>query len=170
MKNQDFLYRLTKIQREWLKKRLDKSDFGERMRLHYYLGVVLEDENEIQECFHIIQAEMLEATIKSLSYNENARIVTDRHTVNLPLRVNWGGGWSDTPPYCNENGGTVLNVAILLNGKKPVEVTLERIDELKIVFDREDWQEIFFVMLSADTLEMNRTVYLHWKKFRRQLH
>lgn len=129
---------LTKIQREWLKKRLDKSDFGERMRLHYYLGVVLEDENEIQECFHIIQAEMLEATIKSLSYNENARIVTDRHTVNLPLRVNWGGGWSDTPPYCNENGGTVLNVAILLNGKKPVEVTLERIDELKIVFDSRD--------------------------------
>ena len=129
---------LTKIQKEWLKKRLDKSDFGERMRLHYYLGVVLEDENEIQECFHIIQAEMLEATIKSLSYNENARIVTDRHTVNLPLRVNWGGGWSDTPPYCNENGGTVLNVAILLNGKKPVEVTLERIDELKIVFDSRD--------------------------------
>ena len=129
---------LTKIQREWLKKRLDKSDFGERMRLHYYLGVVLEDENEIQECFHIIQAEMLEATIKSLSYNENARIVTDRHTVNLPLRINWGGGWSDTPPYCNENGGTVLNVAILLNGKKPVEVTLERIDELKIVFDSRD--------------------------------
>ena len=129
---------LTKIQKEWLKKRLDKSDFGERMRLHYYLGVVLEDENEIQECFHIIQAEMLEATVKSLSYNENARIVTDRHTVNLPLRVNWGGGWSDTPPYCNENGGTVLNVAILLNGKKPVEVTLERIDELKIVFDSRD--------------------------------
>ena len=129
---------LTKIQREWLKKRLDKSDFGERMRLHYYLGVVLEDENEIQECFHIIQAEMLEATVKSLNYNENARIVTDRHTVNLPLRVNWGGGWSDTPPYCNENGGTVLNVAILLNGKKPVEVTLERIDELKIVFDSRD--------------------------------
>ncbi len=55
---------LTKIQKEWLKKRLDKSDFGERMRLHYYLGVVLEDENEIQECFHIIQAEMLEATVK----------------------------------------------------------------------------------------------------------
>ena len=129
---------LTKIQKEWMKKRLDRSDFGERMRLHYYLGVILEDENEIQECFHIIQAEMLEATVKSLSYNENARIVMDRHTVKLPLRVNWGGGWSDTPPYCNENGGTVLNVAILLNGKKPVEVTLERINELKIVFDSRD--------------------------------
>ena len=143
---------LTKIQREWLKKRLDKSDFGERMRLHYYLGVVLEDENEIQECFHIIQAEMLEATVKSLSYNENARIVTDRHTVNLPLRVNWGGGWSDTPPYCNENGGTVLNVAILLNGKKPVEVTLERIDELKIVFD----SRICMYMVSSIRLNLFR--------------
>ena len=129
---------LTKIQKEWLKNRIGKADFSERMRLHYYLGIVLEDENEIQECFHTIQAEMLEATVKSLNYNENARIVTDRHTVNLPLRVNWGGGWSDTPPYCNENGGTVLNVAILLNGKKPVEVTLERIDELKIVFDSRD--------------------------------
>ena len=97
------------------------------MRLHYYLGVILEDENEVQECFRIIQSEVLEATIKSLAYNEQARIVTDHHTVRLPLRVNWGGGWSDTPPYCNEKGGTVLNAAILLNGEKPVEVTLERI-------------------------------------------
>lgn len=43
----------------------------------------------MQECFRIIQSEVLEATIKSLAYNEQARIVTDRHTVRLPLRVNW---------------------------------------------------------------------------------
>ena len=129
------LQSLTKIQKEWLKKRLRKADFGEKMRLHYYLGVILEDENEVQECFRIIQSEVLEATIKSLAYNEQARIVTDHHTVRLPLRVNWGGGWSDTPPYCNEKGGTVLNAAILLNGEKPVEVTLERIPEQKVVFD-----------------------------------
>ena len=49
------------------------------MRLHYYLGVILEDENEVQECFRIIQSEVLEATIKSLAYNEQARIVTDHH-------------------------------------------------------------------------------------------
>ena len=28
--------------------------------------------------------------------------------VQLPVRVNWGGGWTDTPPYCNEKGGIVL--------------------------------------------------------------
>lgn len=129
---------LTKIQKEWVRKRLKKADFSEKMRLHYYLGMVLDDENEIQKCFQTIQSEVLESTIKNLVYNEKAGIVSERHTVKLPLRVNWGGGWSDTPPYCNENGGTVLNVAILLNGEKPVEVTLERIDDLKVIFDSRD--------------------------------
>ncbi|MEI3418826.1 MAG: L-fucokinase [Blautia sp.] len=132
------MHTLTKIQKEWLENRLAEADFAEKIRLHYYLGTVLNDEGEIQQCFQTIQSAILEATIRNLSYNEKAHIVTDRHTVKLPLRVNWGGGWSDTPPYCNENGGTVLNVAILLNGEKPVEVTLERIDELKIVFDSRD--------------------------------
>ncbi len=129
---------LTKIQHEWLNKRLEKADFTEKLRLHYYLGIVLEDENEVQKCFETIQEEVLTATIEDLNYNEKAHIVTDRHTVKLPLRVNWGGGWSDTPPYCNENGGTVLNMAILLNGERPVEVTLERIPEHKIVFESRD--------------------------------
>lgn len=129
---------LTRIQKEWLKKRLSTSDFSDRMRLHYYLGNVLGSEEEIQNCFQTIQSTILEATIQSLQYNPNAKMVSDRHTVRLPLRVNWGGGWSDTPPYCNENGGTVLNVAVLLNGEKPVEVTLEKIPEHKIIFDSRD--------------------------------
>ena len=40
--------------------------------------------------------------------------------IALPLRVNFGGGWSDTPPYCNENGGTVLNAAVTLNGARVI--------------------------------------------------
>ena len=52
--------------------------------------------------------------------------------------MNWGGGWSDTPPYCNENGGTVLNAAISLNGDLPVKVTLRKLKEEKIVFDSRD--------------------------------
>ena len=132
------LPQLTKIQLEWLDKRLKASDFSDRMRLHYYLGNVLGSEAEVQKCFRTIQSVILEATLQSLEYNENAKIVSDRHSVKLPLRVNWGGGWSDTPPYCNENGGTVLNVAIRLNGENPVEVTLEKIPEHKIVFDSRD--------------------------------
>ena len=130
---------LTKIQREWLDKRLTRADAGEAMRLHYYLGRILngaEGEKHIAEAFRQIQ----KAVISQIHLEENTtcRIVKDSHTVRLPLRVNWGGGWSDTPPYCLENGGTVLNAAILLNGQMPVEVTLERLPEKKIVFDSRD--------------------------------
>lgn len=129
---------LTDIQQKWLQNRLNHANFSEKIRLHYYLGKILEDEEETQNCFRTIQSAILDAAMESLKYNENARIVSDRHTVKLPLRVNFGGGWSDTPPYCNEHGGTVLNTAILLDGKKPVEVTFERIPDYKVVFDSRD--------------------------------
>lgn len=137
-REQKKLLSLTNIQKEWLAKRVENADFSEKMRLYYYIGMALEDENLVQECFQTIRSAILESTIKNLRYNEAAKIMMDKHSVRLPLRVNWGGGWSDTPPYCNENGGTVLNAAILLNEEKPVEVTLERIDELKVVFDSRD--------------------------------
>lgn len=40
--------------------------------------------------------------------------------VELPVRIDFGGGWSDTPPHSLERGGTVLNAAVLLGGKRPV--------------------------------------------------
>lgn len=129
---------LSKIQKQWLQKHLSQADYSEKMRLYYYLGTVLDDDALISSCFQTISDTILEETMQKLKYNEDARIVSDRQVVQLPLRVNWGGGWSDTPPYCNECGGTVLNAAILLNGEKPVEVTLERIPELKVVFDSRD--------------------------------
>ncbi len=132
---------LTKIQKKWLEKHLAKASFSEAMRLHYYIGTAIggaQGEYHISECFKVIQKEILKQSLSVLEYNENCTIVRDKHTVRLPLRVNFGGGWSDTPPYCNENGGTVLNAAILLDGQMPVEVTLERIDEHKIIFDSAD--------------------------------
>lgn len=80
---------------------------------------------------------ILQDELRQYELHHRARIAI-KPGIRLPLRVNWGGGWSDTPPYCNEKGGTVLNAAILLNGEKPVEVTLERIPEQKVVFDSRD--------------------------------
>ena len=59
-------------------------------------------------------------------------------TVYLPLRVNFGGGWSDTPPYCNEHGGTVLNAAVLLNDEYPVEVCVRQLKEPKVILESAD--------------------------------
>lgn len=129
---------LTKIQQQWLERQLEKADFSLTMRLHYYLGVALENEDYLAGCFKTIQNGILNAALADLSYNENAKIVKDSHCVKLPLRVNWGGGWSDTPPYCLENGGNVINAAILLDGECPVEVRMEKIPERKVVFDSRD--------------------------------
>ncbi len=39
-----------------------------------------------------------------------------------PVRLDLAGGWTDTPPYCLESGGAVLNVAVLLNGQPPIQI------------------------------------------------
>jgi len=39
-----------------------------------------------------------------------------------PVRLDLAGGWSDTPPYCLLNGGSVVNVAVELNGQPPIQV------------------------------------------------
>ena len=132
---------LTKIQQEWLEKRLQQADFSEAIRLHYYIGTALggaEGAKHLREFFKVIQRTVTENSLENLRYNDTCKIVKEKHVVKLPLRVNWGGGWSDTPPYCIENGGTVLNAAILLDGQLPVEVTLEKIPENKIIFDSRD--------------------------------
>jgi galactokinase/mevalonate kinase-like predicted kinase len=39
-----------------------------------------------------------------------------------PVRLDLAGGWSDTPPYCLQCGGAVLNMAVDLNGQPPIQV------------------------------------------------
>jgi galactokinase/mevalonate kinase-like predicted kinase len=39
-----------------------------------------------------------------------------------PLRMDLAGGWTDTPPYCLQFGGAVVNAAVDLNGQPPIQV------------------------------------------------
>ena len=48
-------------------------------------------------------------------------------TVERPLRIDLAGGWSDTPPICNEMGGCVLNAAVTIAKGNPVKVRVKRI-------------------------------------------
>jgi galactokinase/mevalonate kinase-like predicted kinase len=38
------------------------------------------------------------------------------------VRLDIAGGWTDTPPFCIEYGGCVVNVAVDLNGQPPIQV------------------------------------------------
>ncbi len=46
-----------------------------------------------------------------------------------PVRLDLAGGWTDTPPYCLEHGGTVINAAVLLNGQPPIQVFVRPLAE-----------------------------------------
>jgi len=68
-----------------------------------------------------------------------------------PARLDLTGGWTDTPPFSLENGGTVLNVAVELNGQPPIQayarVVPERVVRLRSIdvgsqLVIRDWQEL----------------------------
>jgi fucokinase len=50
-------------------------------------------------------------------------------TATAPVRIDLAGGWSDTPPICHEQGGIVINMAVLLEGRAPIRASVRRIDE-----------------------------------------
>jgi fucokinase len=53
----------------------------------------------------------------------------ERVHVSAPPRIDLGGGWSDTPPFCFDWGGTVLNCALEIDGAYPIETEIRRIDD-----------------------------------------
>ena len=50
-----------------------------------------------------------------------------------PVRIDIAGGWTDTPPYCLMEGGSVINFAIELNGQPPLQAYIKPCREPHIV-------------------------------------
>ena len=50
-----------------------------------------------------------------------------------PVRIDIAGGWTDTPPYCLMEGGSVINLAIELNGQPPLQTYVRPSKEPRIV-------------------------------------
>src|SRR5436305_1713543 len=55
-----------------------------------------------------------------------------------PVRIDLAGGWRETPPYCFEFGGHVINVALDLDGRPPVRATVRILREPKLVLESHD--------------------------------
>ena len=67
-----------------------------------------------------------------------------------PVRVDLAGGWSDTPPMCVEQGGTVVNTSVLLHGKQPIQAVAKLLDEPRIVVHSVDLGESRSFTRTAD--------------------
>jgi fucokinase len=58
--------------------------------------------------------------------------------VQAAARIDFAGGWSDTPPFSIEYGGAVLNAAIRLHGTLPIRVACEPLDRPVLVLESRD--------------------------------
>lgn len=120
-----------------------------KMRIYYALSRYMREKNVVfagdtgydvleRLCFDSLGKAVYDNSRKYIQDNKNYQIKNEHVLVRLPVRVNWGGGWTDTPPYCNENGGVVLNAALKLNGILPIQVEVRKLDRLRVEFASED--------------------------------
>lgn len=117
------------------------ESFGCKIRIYYYLTKFVGEELKEQlylKSFESIRNALMAESKNEIKYKPFAKIKKDNVITRLPVRVNFGGGWSDTPPYCNEHGGTVLNAAIKINGEYPIEAKISKIPGWKIALASED--------------------------------
>ena len=101
-----------------------EADFSLKIRIYHAVSCYMKKTRTIyddlhydaleNDCFGTIQKVIYEEAEKKLPDSAGYRIVKDQVDIALPVRVNWGGGWTDTPPHCNEKGGVVLNAAMKL--------------------------------------------------------
>ena len=69
--------------------------------------------------------------------------------VRCPARLDLSGGWTDTPPICYELGGKVVDLAITLDGDKPIGCKVRRVEEPHVEILLDDG-ELIFVKTRSD--------------------
>lgn len=72
-----------------------------------------------------------------------------------PARVDFSGGWSDTPPLAYELGGAVLGLAVQVDGRRPIGARARRIPEPELrlaVGPRQDQTAVKIVCCSLDDM------------------
>lgn len=89
--------------------------------------------------YEMVCKTIINETFKRFSVDfSSLYFIKDSVTVELPIRVNFCGSPSDAAPYCLEHGGTMIDGALLLRGKKPIKVTVKRIPEKVVRFESFD--------------------------------
>jgi len=97
---------------------------------YHQAGLEEESVRSRSAAFSAVQKAVAARTLPSFgtdSHQDRAR--ASLVTVSAPARIDFGGGWSDTPPFCLDWGGTVFNLAITLNGAYPIHATARPLDE-----------------------------------------
>ena len=121
----------------------NKYDYKIKSRIYLALSKIIKI-NKLENKFKIDFEEKCYEEIKNVISKQNTteaikqKNIKNKSIEELPIRINFGGGWSDTPPYCNENGGIVLNGAFKINGENPIKVKIEKNKNREIILKSKD--------------------------------
>ena len=112
-----------------------------RLRGYKALAVATGDASWEDRAFNVLAAMIEEATRRV----ERRKVESSRLQVrgfpaspvrvSAAARIDFGGGWTDTPPYSIERGGTVLNAAVTLRGAYPIVVAGEWLAEPRLILE-----------------------------------
>lgn len=92
-------------------------------------GLVEESESMREKAFSSIQGATETAGAVLPGVRAAAQPVETGVIVSGPPRLDLGGGWSDTPPFCLDWGGTVLNIAVEIAGGYPIRTEVRTLSE-----------------------------------------
>ena len=109
-------------------KRINDSMFRSRVA-----GDTPEGARYEKKAFRILQQAMI-ATLEAEPVTPLRNVLDDQILWGRsPVRLDLAGGWTDTPPYCIMEGGSVVNMAVELNGQLPLQVYARPIERHVIV-------------------------------------
>jgi fucokinase len=91
-------------------------------------GLAQEAEESHAAAFHLVQT-AVEMGSDTQEHHATSVWKHEEVVVEAPARIDLGGGWSDTPPFCLDWGGTVLNVAVRLNDSYPIQTVIRRLHD-----------------------------------------
>lgn len=102
-------------------------------RSQYYKLRGLDGQDEEKKAFSLLR-EGLTSTVLANQQLPKLNVFADQIVwARSPVRIDLAGGWTDTPPYCLNDGGNVVNLAIELNGQPPLQSYVKPCKEYKIV-------------------------------------
>lgn len=129
---------------------VQNSSVSVKIRVYYSIAEYMKENNKIISeitydqvedfCYKEIKDLVCTNYIPLIEDVKNFKIKQSKNpvTIQLPVRINWGGGWTDTAPYCIEKGGVLLNAAISLNGTLPIIVKVSRLETFNIILESFD--------------------------------
>jgi len=90
-------------------------------------------ESDEGDAFRLLREDMIDGT-REQPVTPTRQLLDDQIIWGrAPVRLDLAGGWTDTPPYCLNHGGKVVNVAVNLNGQPPIQVFVRISDKPQVV-------------------------------------